>query len=121
MSDQTLTPPTEDEYVPRTIALDDLDVDFDAAIDASMVTVEDGLIVEGKVVKVGKTKKTAKCYHPECNEKRKKETAGAKPSMGTKPGKGGGKKGVKKKGGKTTFAGAQQTMGGMGDMFAGLE
>ena len=77
--------------------------------------------IEGKVVKVGKTKKTAKCYHPECNEKRKKEAAGAKPSMGTKPGKGGGKKGVKKKGGKTTFAGAQQTMGGMGDMFAGLE
>ena len=49
---------------------------------------------------------------------RKKEAAGPKPSMGTKPK--GAKKGGKK-GGKTTFAGAQQTMGGMGDMFAGLE
>ena len=34
------------------VAFDDLDVDFDAAIDASMVSVEDGQIVEGKVVKV---------------------------------------------------------------------
>ncbi|HEX7134091.1 MAG TPA: S1 RNA-binding domain-containing protein, partial [Iamia sp.] len=59
MSDQTATlPPTdtpdEGEYVPRTIAFDDLDIDFDAAIDASMVSVEDGQIVEGKVVKVDK-------------------------------------------------------------------
>ncbi|HEV7719751.1 MAG TPA: 30S ribosomal protein S1, partial [Iamia sp.] len=58
MSDQTATlPPTdaaEDEYVPRTIAFDDLDIDFDEAIAASMVSVEDGQIVEGKVVKVDK-------------------------------------------------------------------
>ncbi len=58
LSDQTTTLPpadaAEDEYVPRTIAFDDLDIDFDAAIDASMVSVEDGQIVEGKVVKVDK-------------------------------------------------------------------
>ena len=60
MSDQTITMPApdlvgaEEEYVPRTIALDDLDIDFDEAIAASMVSVEDGQIVEGKVVKVDK-------------------------------------------------------------------
>ncbi|HYI63182.1 MAG TPA: 30S ribosomal protein S1 [Acidimicrobiales bacterium] len=58
MSDQTTltADPTDavEEYVPRTIAFDDLEIDFDAAVDASMVSVEDGQIVEGKIVKVDK-------------------------------------------------------------------
>ena len=60
--------------------------------------------IEGKVVKVGKTKKSLKCYHPECNEKRKESATGDK----------GGK------GGKATFANAKQTLGGMGDVFSEL-
>ena len=56
MSDQTTltAPDADDEYVPRTIALDDLDIDFDEAVEASMVSVEDGQLVEGTVVKVDK-------------------------------------------------------------------
>ena len=60
--------------------------------------------IEGKVVKVGKTKKSLKCYHPECNEKRKESATGDK----------GGKGGI---GSKATFANAKQTLGGMGDIF----
>ena len=75
MSDQTLTPPaTEPEeaaaadsgtdlgmgtfaddgtYVPRQIVGDDIaDADLDAAYDATMVSVEEGQMVTGKVVKV---------------------------------------------------------------------
>ncbi|MEZ5204143.1 MAG: S1 RNA-binding domain-containing protein [Acidimicrobiales bacterium] len=54
MSDTTLTPPAEDEYVPRQIIANDLDVSFEDAIDGTMVSVEDGQIVEGTVVKVDK-------------------------------------------------------------------
>jgi small subunit ribosomal protein S1 len=41
-----------DEYVPRQIIADDLDVSFEEAIDGTMVNVEDGQIVEGTVVRV---------------------------------------------------------------------
>ena len=56
MSDQsTLTPPAEiEEYVPRQIIANDLDGSFEDAIDGTMVSVEDGQIVLGTVVKVDK-------------------------------------------------------------------
>ena len=56
MSDQTtLTPDAEtEEYVPRQITANDLDGSFEDAIDGTMVSVEDGQIVEGTVVKVDK-------------------------------------------------------------------
>ena len=57
MSDQTATatvpePPAEEAYVPRQIIADDLEISFEEAILASMVDVDDGQIVQGKVVKV---------------------------------------------------------------------
>ncbi len=54
MSDQTLTAPDADEYVPRQITANDLDVSFEDAIAGTLVSVEDGQIVEGTVVKVDK-------------------------------------------------------------------
>ncbi|MEZ5183766.1 MAG: 30S ribosomal protein S1 [Acidimicrobiales bacterium] len=54
MSDTTLTAPAEDEYVPRQITANDLEGSFEDAIDGTMVSVEDGQIVEGTVVKVDK-------------------------------------------------------------------
>ncbi|MBK6856640.1 MAG: 30S ribosomal protein S1 [Microthrixaceae bacterium] len=56
MSDQsTLSPATEgEEYVPRQITVNDLDVSFEEAISGTLVSVEDGQIVEGTVVKVDK-------------------------------------------------------------------
>ena len=61
LSDQTATidPPSSDasdadEYVPRQIIADDLEGSFEDAVLASMVDVDDGQIVEGKVVKVDK-------------------------------------------------------------------
>ena len=63
MSDQTITAPeTELEaeleaelaYVPRQIIANDLDVSFEEAIAGTLVSVEDGQIVEGTVVKVDK-------------------------------------------------------------------
>jgi small subunit ribosomal protein S1 len=61
LSDQTatITPPSSDtsdadEYVPRQITADDLEGSFEDAVLASMVDVDDGQIVEGKVVKVDK-------------------------------------------------------------------
>jgi small subunit ribosomal protein S1 len=56
LSDQsTLTPAAEgEEYVPRQIAVNDLEVSFEEAISGTLVSVEDGQIVEGTVVKVDK-------------------------------------------------------------------
>jgi small subunit ribosomal protein S1 len=57
LSDQstaTIQPPELEEYVPRQIIADDLEGSFDDAIDGTMVSVEDGQIVEGSVVKVDK-------------------------------------------------------------------
>ena len=56
MSDQsTITPPSEfEEYVPRQITANDLEVSFAAAISGPLVSVEAGQIVEGTVVKVDK-------------------------------------------------------------------
>jgi small subunit ribosomal protein S1 len=56
LSDQsTITPPAEgEEYVPRQITANDLDVSFEEAISGTLVSVEDGQIVEGTVVKVDK-------------------------------------------------------------------
>ncbi len=56
MSDQsTITPPSEfEEYVPRQITANDLEVSFEEAISGTLVSVEDGQIVEGTVVKVDK-------------------------------------------------------------------
>ena len=56
MSDQTtITPASEhEEYVPRQIIANDLDVSFEEAISGTLVSVEDGQIVEGTVVKVDK-------------------------------------------------------------------
>ncbi|MCB0976943.1 MAG: S1 RNA-binding domain-containing protein, partial [Acidimicrobiales bacterium] len=42
------------DYTPRQIIADDLDVSFEEAISGTMVSVEDGQIVEGSVVKVDK-------------------------------------------------------------------
>ena len=51
----TLTPPAEiEEYVPRQITANDLEGSFEDAIDGTMVSVEDGQIVLGTVVKVDK-------------------------------------------------------------------
>lgn len=55
MSDQpTMTAETDEasEYIPRQIIADDSDIDFETAITGTMVSVEDGQIVEGTVVKV---------------------------------------------------------------------
>jgi len=56
VSDTTLeapsTPVDPDEYVPRTISFDDLGDDLEAAYVSTMVGVEDGQLVIGKVVKV---------------------------------------------------------------------
>ena len=58
MSDQsTVTAPApveNDEYVPRQIIANDLDVSFEDAIAGTLVSVDDGQIVEGTVVKVDK-------------------------------------------------------------------
>ncbi len=56
MSDQTTLSPSADveEYVPRQITVNDLDVSFEEAISGTLVSVEDGQIVEGTVVKVDK-------------------------------------------------------------------
>ena len=56
LSDQTtLSPAAEgEEYVPRQITANDLDVSFEEAIAGTLVSVEDGQIVEGTVVKVDK-------------------------------------------------------------------
>jgi len=56
LSDQsTITPPSEfEEYVPRQITANDLEVSFEEAISGTLVSVEDGQIVEGTVVKVDK-------------------------------------------------------------------
>jgi small subunit ribosomal protein S1 len=56
LSDQsTITPTAEgEEYVPRQITANDLDVSFEEAISGTLVSVEDGQIVEGTVVKVDK-------------------------------------------------------------------
>ncbi|HZA00620.1 MAG TPA: hypothetical protein VE575_17805, partial [Acidimicrobiales bacterium] len=43
---------TTDSYTPRQIVDDDLGGSFADAIDATLVTVEDGVIVTGKVVRV---------------------------------------------------------------------
>ena len=43
-----------DEYTPRQITEDDLSGGFADAIDATMVQVEDGQLVQGKVVKIDK-------------------------------------------------------------------
>jgi small subunit ribosomal protein S1 len=45
---------TEEEYIPRQITADDLDGTFEEAIEGTLVSVEDGQIVEGTVVKVDK-------------------------------------------------------------------
>ncbi|CAN5778686.1 30S ribosomal protein S1 [soil metagenome] len=45
---------TEEAYVPRQITANDLDVSFEEAISGTLVSVEDGQIVEGTVVKVDK-------------------------------------------------------------------
>ncbi|MEJ7585451.1 MAG: S1 RNA-binding domain-containing protein, partial [Acidimicrobiales bacterium] len=45
-------PPEVEEYVPRQIVVDDLEGSFEDAITASMVDVDDGQIVMGRVVKV---------------------------------------------------------------------
>ena len=59
MSDQTTTPTefgtfdSEGNYIPRQITENDVaDAELDAAYSASMVTVEDGQLVEGVVVKI---------------------------------------------------------------------
>ena len=56
MSDDTTFTPEEslDEYVPRQIIGDDLEISFEDAIAGTMVEVEDGQIVTGTVVKVDK-------------------------------------------------------------------
>ena len=52
-SDETVESMGADEYVPRQITLDDLgDLSLDDAYAASMVDVEDGMLVNGSVVKV---------------------------------------------------------------------
>jgi len=43
-----------DGYIPRQIIANDLDVSFDEAVGATLVDVEDGQIVEGRVVRVDK-------------------------------------------------------------------
>ncbi len=56
MSDQpTITVEDDlDGYIPRQIIANDLDVSFDEAVGATLVDVEDGQIVEGRVVRVDK-------------------------------------------------------------------
>src|SRR5687767_978750 len=56
MSDDTTFTPEEslDEYVPRQIIGNDLEISFEDAIAGTMVEVEDGQIVTGTVVKVDK-------------------------------------------------------------------
>ncbi|NLD78304.1 MAG: S1 RNA-binding domain-containing protein, partial [Acidimicrobiales bacterium] len=50
-----MTPPADgEEYVPRQITANDLEVSFEEAISGTLVSVEDGQIVEGTVVKVDK-------------------------------------------------------------------
>ncbi len=48
----TLTIDPDEEYIPRQIIANDLEVSFDEAVASSMVSVEEGQIVEGKVVRV---------------------------------------------------------------------
>ena len=43
-----------EEYVPRQIIANDLDIPFDDAVADTMVGVEDGQIVEGRIVRVDK-------------------------------------------------------------------
>src|SRR5690606_20030844 len=57
LSDQTITAPETDAaeaYVPRQITANDLETSFEEAISGTLVSVEDGQIVEGTVVKVDK-------------------------------------------------------------------
>jgi len=56
LSDQTTAAPSTEaeEYVPRQIIANDLEVSFEEAISGTLVSVEDGQIVEGTVVKVDK-------------------------------------------------------------------
>src|SRR5690242_11166794 len=56
MSDDSTFTPEEslDEYVPRQIIGNDLDVSFEEAIAGTLVDVEDGQLVNGTVVKVDK-------------------------------------------------------------------
>ncbi len=44
--------PAAEEYVPRQIVANDLEISFDDAVGATMVGVEESLIVEGRVVRV---------------------------------------------------------------------
>ncbi|HET8929203.1 MAG TPA: 30S ribosomal protein S1 [Acidimicrobiales bacterium] len=51
----TATSPADvslDDYVPRQIIANDLDIPFDDAVGATMVGVEDGQLVEGRVVRI---------------------------------------------------------------------
>ncbi len=54
MSDTAISPADSDlgEYVPRQIVANDLDVSFDEAVGATLVGVEDGQVVEGRVVRI---------------------------------------------------------------------
>ncbi len=54
MSDTATSPVPSDtgEYVPRQIVANDLDISFDDAVGATMVGVEDGQLVEGRVVRI---------------------------------------------------------------------
>ena len=52
LSTPTRPEDAEDAYVPRQIIANDLEISFDEAVGATMVGVEDGQIVEGKVVRV---------------------------------------------------------------------
>ena len=56
LSDTTIAPEADapEAYVPRQITANDLDVSFEEAISGTLVSVEDGQIVEGTVVKVDK-------------------------------------------------------------------
>ena len=54
MSDSTTTLDDLGGYIPRQIVADDLDISFEDAIDRTIVSVEDGQVVHGKVVKVDK-------------------------------------------------------------------
>jgi small subunit ribosomal protein S1 len=48
------TATNESEYVPRQVIDNDLDVSFEQAIDGTLVEVDDGQIVQGRIVKVDK-------------------------------------------------------------------
>ena len=54
MSDQTDVQLDTDEYVPREITADDLGMSFEDAIEGTLVSIEDGALVKGTVVRVDK-------------------------------------------------------------------